>query len=548
MEKIKCVAYCRVSTDSKDQENSLENQKSYFEREISKNEKYEFVGTYHDKGISGTKLNRPGFDKMLYDAGLDIVRIENNDKDKRKEKIKYVTIASTSRKPKFDRIFVKNTSRFARNILVEQIIRDLAQNNVYVHFLDLNKCTEKSEDSTFIQIFLSFDERESRDKSKKIIFGIEESAKRGKINAGSGGGVYGYKYIRDNNCLEIVENEAKVVREIFKLYSENKGIRSILNYLNDKGIKTRRGKEFSQNAIRYMLQNEKYIGFNIRRKYTYGEIISKNSYAKLRPKDDWINMGETDKIPPIINKELFYKCEQLRESKVSSVSRKGIYRGKTEYARLIYCSKCGQPYISNTDGKKKFYNCKARKNKGIKACDNPHINVELLNNATSNAEYISELFAMRTVYVRELKKLISTLRERINNHDIEKNEEARYKIEELNRKMMRYGDLYVDESFNKEELDLRIAPIKNEIDRLQKMVKELGKENDELFKDINAIEETINEINSKEIKLSYSRQEILNDIEKIIIHEDKEIEVRYKSVMLLRKLKEKHSLLDLEIV
>lgn len=548
MEKIKCVAYCRVSTSSKDQENSLENQISYFKREIDNNESYEYSGIYADRGISGTKLSRPEFDEMLIDAGLDIIEVVNNDKDKRKGKRKYVTIQSTSRKPKFNRILVKNTSRFARNILVEQILRDLADNKVYVHFLDLNKCTDNSEDMMIIHFILTFNERESIDKSKKIIFGIEESTKKGRINAGSGGGVFGYKYIRENNCLEIVENEAEVVKEIFKLYSQNIGIRRILNYLNDKGIKTREGNEFSQNAIRHILQNEKYIGENIRRKYTYGEAINKNSYAKLRPKGDWINMGKTEKIPPIINEELFYKCEKLRGSKVSSVSRKGIYIGKTEYARLIYCSKCGQPYISNTDGKKRFYNCKARKNKGKIACDNPHISVELLNNSTSNTEYISELYAMRTVYVRELKRFIAILNDRINNHDIEKIEEAKCELEELEQKRMRYVDSYAEKLIDKGTLNLRIKPIINKIEELKKLIKELGKENEELFKDIEAIEKTINEINSKEIKAEYSRQEILDDIEKIIIHEDKEIEVRYKSVMLLRKLKEKHYLLDLEII
>lgn len=548
MEKIKCVAYCRVSTSSKDQENSLENQISYFQREIDNNENYEFSGTYADRGVSGTKLSRPEFDKMLFDAGLDIIKVTNNDKDKRKGKEKYVTIQSTSRKPKFNRILVKNTSRFARNILVEQILRDLADNKVYVHFLDLNKCTDNSEDMMIIHFVLTFDERESIDKSKKIIFGIEESTKKGRINAGSGGGIYGYRYIRENNCLEIVENEAEVVKEIFKLYSENIGIRRILNYLNDKCIKTREGNEFSQNAIRHILQNEKYIGENIRRKYTYGEVLNKNSYAKLRPKDDWINMGKTEKIPPIINEEVFYKCEKLRGSKVSSVSRKGIYIGKTEYAKLIYCSKCGQTYISNTDGKKRFYNCKTRKNKGKIACDNPHISVELLNNATSNAEYISELVAMRTIYAKQLNKLILKLKERINNYDIEKIEEAKYKLEELEQKKLRYVDMHGEGIINKDTLNLRIEPIVNKINGLQELIKELGKENEELFKDIEAIEETINKINSKDIKSNYSRQEILDDIEKIIIHEDKEIEVIYKSVMVLRKLNEKHYMPNLEII
>ena len=45
----------------------------------------------------------------------------------------------SSRQPKFNLILVKNTSRFARNVSVSDILNELKQKGVYVHFLDLNK-------------------------------------------------------------------------------------------------------------------------------------------------------------------------------------------------------------------------------------------------------------------------------------------------------------------------------------------------------------------------------------------------------------------------
>ena len=72
MEKlIKAVAYCRVSTDSKEQEQSYENQKNYFLRKLSKENGYDLVKIYADKGITGTSFrNRTEFNKMLSDAGI----------------------------------------------------------------------------------------------------------------------------------------------------------------------------------------------------------------------------------------------------------------------------------------------------------------------------------------------------------------------------------------------------------------------------------------------------------------------------------------------
>ncbi len=544
MEKIKCVAYCRVSTDSKDQENSLENQKSYFEREINNNPNYEYGGTYADRGISGTKLSRPEFDEMLIDAGLDIVKVTNNDEDKRKGKIKYVTIRSTSREPKFNRILVKNTSRFARNILVEQILRDLADNKVYVHFLDLNMCTDNSENMMIIHFILTFDERESIDKSKKIIFGIEESAKKGNISVGSI--IYGYEYIQESNCLKIIEEEAKIVKEIFELYSKNIGVRRIVNELNRRNIKSKKGKLFCQNSIKYILQNEKYIGVNIRRKRTYGEVLNKNSYAKLRPENEWIDNGITDKIPPIISKELFYKCKQIKESKVNYKKGKGIYNGTTEYAKLIYCGKCEQTYIANTDGRRRFYNCKTKKQKNSTKCNNPNINVKVLDEATNNSQYISEFISRRCIYVRQLKKLIVKLQQQINNQDLKKVEELKGKKEALEEKRKKCVDLNLEEYITKEELIERLEIIDYQINELYILIKEKGKNNEEIYKDIKSIEETIDAINSKKVKIDYTREEILHDIEKIIIHEDKEIEVRYKSVQFLKELKEKHDYLKVE--
>lgn len=225
-------AYCRVSTRSTDQENSFENQKSYFERVIAENEEYEYAGIYADRGISGTKLKRPQFDRLLTDAGLDIAH-------------EYKITA----KPKFDLILVKNTSRFARNVSVDVILKALAKNNVYVYFLDLNKTTENSEDITYIQIFLTFDERESRDKSKKVLFGIEEGIRKGNIH--SHGRLYGYVYHpKPENRLEILEKEAENVRMMFDLYvNQGFGFHRICNILKQKGIKSKTGKDFTDRAI-----------------------------------------------------------------------------------------------------------------------------------------------------------------------------------------------------------------------------------------------------------------------------------------------------------
>ncbi|NMP36974.1 MAG: recombinase family protein, partial [Clostridiales bacterium] len=85
--KLRVCAYVRVSTDSDEQEGSLDNQVQYFTDYINANPEWEFVGVYADRGISGFKENRPEFQRMLADA----------------------------RAGNIDLIVVKSISRFARN-------------------------------------------------------------------------------------------------------------------------------------------------------------------------------------------------------------------------------------------------------------------------------------------------------------------------------------------------------------------------------------------------------------------------------------------------
>ena len=88
--KLKVCAYCRVSTDADEQENSLENQIRHYEEIITNNPDYEYAGVYSDFAISGFKEKRPGLQKMLADA----------------------------RKGKIDLILTKSVSRFARNTAI----------------------------------------------------------------------------------------------------------------------------------------------------------------------------------------------------------------------------------------------------------------------------------------------------------------------------------------------------------------------------------------------------------------------------------------------
>lgn len=104
----KVAAYCRVSTDSKDQLNSYRTQIGYYTNFIALHPGWELADIYADEGITGTSLEkRDEFKRMLQDC----------------------------RAGKITRILVKSVSRFARNTLeLIETTRELKDLGVVVVF------------------------------------------------------------------------------------------------------------------------------------------------------------------------------------------------------------------------------------------------------------------------------------------------------------------------------------------------------------------------------------------------------------------------------
>lgn len=135
------VSYCRVSTDSLDQANSLENQRSYFEKHINDNEDWNLTKIYADEGITGTSTKkRKQFNQMIRDA-------ENG---------------------KFDIILTKEVSRFARNTVdALQYTRKLKAMGIEVYFLLDNISTADKDGELRLTIMSSLAQEEARKISER---------------------------------------------------------------------------------------------------------------------------------------------------------------------------------------------------------------------------------------------------------------------------------------------------------------------------------------------------------------------------------------------
>lgn len=133
--KLRVAAYCRVSTDSDDQLESLAEQKKHYETYIQAHENWNFAGLYYDEGISGTK------------------------KEKRSELMRLLSDCEAGQ---IDFIITKSISRFARNTTdCLEMVRKLLAINVAIYFEKENINTTSMESELVLAVLSSLAENES---------------------------------------------------------------------------------------------------------------------------------------------------------------------------------------------------------------------------------------------------------------------------------------------------------------------------------------------------------------------------------------------------
>ena len=251
---LKVAAYCRVSTESDEQNISFESQIKYYTEYITENPEWIFAGVYAEKESGTDFKKRDEFNRMVKDAKAD----------------------------KIDLILTKSISRFGRNTLpFLQSIYELTKRGVVVYFEMENIRTDDPDMATAISTIAAVAQSDSEQRSKDIKWGIRRNFEQGKIQLNHSQFL---GYTKDNNGnLIIIKEEAEIVRLIFDLYLKGNGCRKIKKYLEEHGIKTVTGKTvWSTATIDRMLSNEKYAGNALLQKTFVEDPLRRNNTRKTQ--------------------------------------------------------------------------------------------------------------------------------------------------------------------------------------------------------------------------------------------------------------------------
>ena len=497
---MKIAAYCRVSTEKEAQIDSLEKQIEFF-NEFTKKNGYELYKLYADEGISGKQIkHRKQFQQMMIDA----------------------------KAKKFDKVVVKDVSRFARNTVdLLQSVRELKSYGVQVDFLNNGEVMEGG--SEFILTILgAMAQQESANMSKRVKFGKDITAKKGRVpNL-----VFGYDKIPDERyTLKINEEEAKIVKEIFESYVyKGIGTTKIAWNLNDRGIRTKKTKsKWVQTSIVRMLKNPIYTGRVTNKKSEVTDFIT--GTRKELPEEEWIVVERPEM--RIISDELFNRAQELLEQR-SNEFKLNNKREKTEYvfSTLIYCKHCGYSFRRikrkyTADGPEYIrWVCSGRNSMGVNHCPNTTVidEEELLN---AIKIYLKSIIKNKKDFMKAVEKefeKITKLRE--NN---ERSEESLLKeIEKVTVKKQKYMEMFQNEIINIQELKKYTNPLNEDIARLERELKLITseiKEKDVLEKELNKTIKIIDDILNNQTITNAMLKTIIDVIE---VDSDSNVEVRLK--------------------
>lgn len=370
--KKKVAAYCRVSVTKDATLHSLAAQVSYYQDYISSNPKWLFVGIYADEGISGTKVNRPEFNKMIEDC----------------------------KHGKIDMIITKSISRFARNTMyLLETTRLLKSLNIDVYFEEQNMHSLSNDGELMLSLLASFAEEEVKSMSNNIRWKVNKFFEEGKVWGMHD--FFGYKVLDDNYIIN--EEEAKTVRLIFDLYIEKRmGYQKIANYLNKQNIPSPLGMKWCFSTVRGIAENVTYTGELMLGRYS-AEINCSN-HSKTN-KGQFPIYYVTESHPAIISKNTFQKAQEIKAK--NNKKYVAVKTFTSPFDGIIKCDFCGRNYVRKRNKYRVFWICSGMSNQSGSGCKQYlSLREDTLYELTSKALEIPQEQLTNEVLNEKLEKII----------------------------------------------------------------------------------------------------------------------------------------------
>ena len=342
IQKKRVAAYCRVSSNSADQQNSYARQIKVYTKKIKEKAEWELVEVFADEGISGTKAeNRPEFQRMIRMCELRQIDI----------------------------IITKSISRFGRNVKdTLEYARQLKHLGVAIIFEKEGINTMSLGDEMLLSTFSAIAQEESQAISQNMRLSIVRRMEMGEYVDSNA--PYGYRLVEKK--LQPYEPEAEIVRSIFRMYLGGRSTKEIAHQLNVAGVPTKLGGEVWRHyRVSFILRNEKYVGDSLYQK-TCREVTVPFKQARNRGQEDMYYAQNTHE--GIIDRDTFERVQALHKKRTAHMDTTG---GKNIYplTSRIRCVECGSIFRRKATAVGPKWVCKKHED-DCNACDSAYYTEE----------------------------------------------------------------------------------------------------------------------------------------------------------------------------
>ena len=385
--QLRVAAYCRVSTKEEEQASSYEAQCEYYTDKIMSNKEWTMAGIFADEGITGTST---------------------------KKRTEFLRMIRQCKQKKIDLILTKSIQRFARNTLdCINYTRILRQLGIGVLFEKENINSLPPDSEFMITMYGAMAQSESESISGNIRRGRQMHAKVGTLKIPCNR-LYAYRKDADGK-LQVIPEQAEVVREIYKRYESGASLRNLKDWLEENQIKTVLGtEEWSVSAIKGILTNEKYCGDVLLQKAFCTDVISKKVVKNVGQMTQYYM---PDHHEAVVSREQYnaVKAEMARRSALRSSSKTAVtgrscYTSKYALSDRLFCGECGTLYRRKTRNiKGNIYHewrCISRLDYGKKYChESPTLREIPLQNAILAA--INSAMSDKSVLLDRIRNAVS---------------------------------------------------------------------------------------------------------------------------------------------
>ena len=488
---LRVTFYARVSTESDEQLNSLDNQISFFENFIKSNKNWTYVNGYIDEGISGSTVKR---------------------------RKKFLQMIDDAKSGYFDLIVTKEVSRFSRNLSDSiKYTQELLANDVGVYFQSNGINTYDPNSEFILNMMGSVAQEEVKRLSSRVKWGHKEAIKKGRVLGSNS--ITGYK--KDDAKLVIVEEEAKKIRKIFELYATGKyGFYKLATELHRQGINNYKENIYDKDTLKRIIQNPKYKGFY--RGHTTETIDYRTKQRVYIPQEEQV-IYKDERVPAIVSEELWNRANKILDSrstlmKASNGNAKRAER-KYCYTTKIFCSEHNVSYQRmSSKGKqtKPRWACGNYVKYRLDACESPIIAEMDLNNIF--VIVMEQVFNNKNEIIKEMLDYYSNLK--IDNNYQFEISKLKKEIKTIETKKEKLLELNIDGSINNLEFKERNDKYNEDISSLNIRIGKIEQERkimSDSFSNINIIEDAI----KKQVDYKNNVNEFVDKfLEEIIVYKE----------------------------